>query len=209
LPSSMAFEALGSGAIPETLLTESRAAASAVGYAHGWAQGMHEAREAMAGQVNAGRVANEQFAAERNAALELALHALATAAASIEAKAVAVTAEIEESIAQGAVLIAEALIGRELVDDAEATRTAIRRALQLTPANETVTVRINAQVWQALSPEQTSLLLASFAQSAGRSVSLIPDATLAPADAIAIAGATTIDARLTDAVRRVRERLSL
>jgi flagellar assembly protein FliH len=203
LPELLSFEVAGAGAIPERLLAASRAEASAVGYAHGWSTGIREARASMAAEVAQAGAAQRQLADDRQAALSAALRSVTHAANTLEAGLAPSFDEIERLILGAAVEIAEALVGRELRDVDEAGRAALARALQLVPQGESVTIRLHPEVYAALTDnEQPSQPIS------GRTITLEPDSTLARGDAVAVCGATTIDARLAEGVRRVRERLA-
>jgi flagellar assembly protein FliH len=207
LPDLVSFELAGTGAIPDRLLSQSRSAAAAVGYAHGWSQGLREARESLLAERLAAREAQRRFSADRRAALHDALTSLTSAASQLEAAAAPTSSHIEDAIIAAAVEIAEALIGRELADRDEATRDSIARALRLAPAGEPVTVRINSEIHADLNDADITDLIFSIADAAGRDITFEADPTLAVGDAIAQSGATTIDARLSAGIRRVKEHL--
>jgi flagellar assembly protein FliH len=208
LPNVFDFELVGTGAIPQDVIDESRASASAVGYALGWSQGLHDARESMSADRHHASDAAREIAEQTAKSAELLLRALADAVDQLENAVRKARCQDEDAILNAAVEVAEALIGRELTDRDEATRTALARALRLAPAHESVTVRLNPAVFGALSQDDFEGLLAAVSESAGRTINFEPDPTLAVGDALATSAATSIDARLSDGLHRVREHLA-
>lgn len=207
MPNVFDFELVGAGAIPQDVIDSSRASASAVGYALGWSQGLHDARESMSVERDQAQIAACALADQTRAAAQLLLSALAEAVDQLESAAREARAQDEDAILRAAVEIAEALIGYELADIDQATRSALARALRLAPAHEPVTVRLNPAVFSAASGDDFQSLLASVSASAGRTITFEPDPTLAVGDALATSAATSIDARLGEGLRRVRELL--
>jgi flagellar assembly protein FliH len=208
LPEVINFEASGSSAIPDRLISQSRAEAAAVGYAHGWSQGLREARDSVLARHVDAHDATALFAEQREDSLRSALTAIAQVAAQIEASATPHGTQIEDQIIAAAVEIAEALVGRELRETDEAARCAIARVLELTPDGEEVRIRINAEVFASFETGELNMLLGELSESQSRRVSLEPDTSLAAADAIGHCGASVIDARLAAGIQRVREHLS-
>jgi len=187
--------------VPAELLEKARAGALAAGYAEGWAQGQREARAAAQAAEAEVRAAAEEFANARAAALDRAVGAVLAAADQLSRQSVPVATELADLVLHGAVELAEALVGRALADSSEPGLDALRRVLALTPDTGTVTVRLN--------PEDLASLGAPTGEYAvaGRIVSLYPDPTLSPGDAVAEQGTTTIDARMAEAIARVRAEL--
>jgi flagellar assembly protein FliH len=199
------FELVDSGGgVPEEILAPARAAAQAAGYAAGWAHGVRAARLVSDAEAHVATANRERAEAERTAEVRRALTALDAAATALEHSAAPSAHEIEQLIVSSALTIAEALIGDALRDDEIRGRAALARALSLAPAGEDVTV--------ALSPADHAIVTAitgtgSDGTGLGRTVTLVADATLAPGDALASCGATTIDARLSTGLARVRDSL--
>jgi flagellar assembly protein FliH len=208
LPNVIDFEATGASAIPDRLLSQSRSEAAAVGYAHGWSQGLREARESLIAEQLQARATTIEFASQREDALAAALTAIGAVADRLEATAAPTSVGIENQLLSAAVDIAEALLGRELRDTDDAARSAIARVLKLTPNREEVRIRINADVYDALGAAELPALLVQLSAAQGRQVILEPDNTLAAADAIGHCGASTIDARLSAGVERLRKHLA-
>ncbi len=184
--------------VPAEVVDRVTASARTTGYAEGWAQGQREARAAAAAEqerVRAEQVAYEQ---QRVAALDRALGAVAAAAGQLERRTVPLLAELTDEVLRGAVALAETLLGRELSDAPDRSIDALRRVMSAAPETGTVTVRLH--------PDDVAALGAGDRELDPR-VQLVADPTLTPGDAIAEQGTTTVDARLSEAVRRVREAL--
>jgi flagellar assembly protein FliH len=193
---------LDSGAaIPSQLLVQARADAAAVGYAQGWAQGHREARDARADEVIRLRAESESAARRHAEQLCAALDALAGAAQQLQAREQATAAALEFELARAAVQIATALLGAELADPAVSSITALSRVLGLAPQGQPITVR--------LSPgDHRALTVAGGAMAHPGDITLMPDVSLRDGDAVAVSGASTIDARLSAAIGRVEAHLA-
>lgn len=208
MPEMLTFEVAGNAAIPERLLATSRSEAAAVGYAHGWSQGLREARESLLAEQVAAATEHREFIDARDFNFRAALGSLVKAADQLEQAAVPTIEQNENAIIAAAVEIAEALLGLQLQDRGVAGRAAIARSLRLTPSGEKVVVRLNPLVLAAIMDEGLQTVLASVSEAAGHEVVLEADATLAPGDAMARCGATTIDARLSAGVQRVKQHVA-
>lgn len=199
------FEVACDAGVPDELLAEARAAAQAAGYAAGWANGIQAARLVADAEARAARAERERVEAARREQVQRSIRALDAAAATLEQRAVPAAEQLEELIVEAAFAIAEALVGRALEDEQTRGMAAVRRALALAPIGEEVTVRV--------SPADHAVLTADGAEPvsgiANRIVYLVADSDLAPGDAIASCGATTVDARLAAGLQRVREVLGL
>jgi flagellar assembly protein FliH len=186
------------------LATEVRESARAEGYSAGWAEGRRVA--AAEARVRRADVAREVAVAEqtRRARHSSALAALATAAAELERRTVPVAEELSDSVLAAALVLAEAVLGRELATTAaDGGAHALRRALDLAPRHRPVTVRLSPEDMATLAMHDTTV------EIDGRQVTVVPDATLAPGDAVAVCDATEIDARLGAALDRARKALAL
>jgi flagellar assembly protein FliH len=188
--------------VPPEVMEKARASAVAAGYAEGWAQGQREAKAAAQLAEAQARTAEEERAQARAAVLERALEAVLAAADQLAQRSVPVLAELEDAVLHTAVELAEALVGRALADSAESGLDALRRVLALAPETGTLTVRLNPDDLASLEAPDGDYVVA------GRVVRLYPDPSLSPGDAIAGQGTTTIDARMAQAIRRVREELA-
>lgn len=194
------FEVATAASVPAELLDRARSAAHAEGYAAGWATGMHAAATRTAAEAERVRADNDRALAEHRARLARSIQALDDAAAALERRAAPAIAEIESLILSSALAIAEALVGDVVADDTRRAPAALSRALDLAPAGEPVTVR--------LSPGDHALLDGA-PTPPGREITLVADPALHPGDAIAVSGATEIDARLRAGIARVASALGV
>jgi flagellar assembly protein FliH len=220
VPSTHAFAISHTVGIPADLLAAETAAARAAGYADGYATGIARARAATEEHLAARIRVDEAAAASRAAAARQAFEALFDAATELERLAAPSAAEIEEQIVASAWTIAEAVIGQVLADDEVRGPAAIARALSLAPTNEDVTVAMSPvdfrQLTNAGDDGSDSVSAASdladlppIRRTQGlRTITIVPDESLAAGDAVATCNATTIDARLSAAIERVRQVLA-
>jgi len=182
---------------PDGSIVEARAAAEAAGYAAGWAQGRREAHDAAEAAAERDAVNAEEVLAAQEVLVQRAVSAVAKAATALEHRVVPVVHELENSLADAALAIAEAVIGHELRTATEPGREALTRALALAPVARPVTVRLNPADLLTITTKELVV--------DGRTVTLVGDTTLKPGDAVALCDATTVDARLGPAIERVRE----
>lgn len=186
--------------------TTTKARGYADGYAHGWAAGARAAAE------QAAREDRERAAREEAARLALAGrvdHALDTLAAAAVAASRRVVPVIEESrdlLVAGAVEIAEAVLDAELSDRGLAVRTALGRALALDSQDRVVRVRLNPGDLAALR-ETADAVVGTVNIPDG--VDLVADPELGPGDAVSELPEGMYDARVRQAVDRVRQELGL
>jgi flagellar assembly protein FliH len=131
------------------------------------------------------------------------LTALAGAAAELERRTVPVADELSESVLAAALVLAQAVLGRELAIATDGGADALRRALDLAPRHRPVTVRLSPQDLATLGVHDSTV------EIGGRAVTLVPDATLAAGDAVAVCDATEVDARLGAALDRAGKALGL
>ncbi|NMR21041.1 FliH/SctL family protein [Cellulomonas fimi] len=175
--------------------------ARAAGWAAGWAAGTRAASEAAQHQR---RTLDDAFRAaerERAADVQAALAALGRAAAAASARVDPVLAESSAALDASAVTLAEAVLGHELADGDARARAALARALSL-PAEPAVhTIRLHPADVRAL----TALGLVD---SLPDGVTVVPDASLAPGDAVSELPDGFLDARIGSAVERVRRALA-
>ena len=191
------FELAAAADIPETLLAPARLAAESAGWSAGWNAGM-AAAAATAEQEREQRAAQDRQARElATAQVSAAVTALRDAAHDLASRDAAVARDLEQLVLDTAFQIAEALVGAHLADDAERGAAALGRVLALAPPDAPVTVRLN----------RADHAIVSALPSLPERVTLVADATLQPGDARAGVGATTIDARLSAALERVRRTL--
>jgi len=199
------FEFSGGAGVPAELVDAARNQARAVGYAQGWAEGQREHAASQAAEVAAAR-------AERSANLKAQADQVATAVLAVLRAAdglgrvsIELTDQLADSMLTAAVELAAALLGQELTDPVASARGILARVMNAAPLDESVAVRLSPSDYQTLTGPDGAALLAALDPTATARLSFESDPTLAPGDAVARAGATTVDARLSAAVQRLRE----
>jgi flagellar assembly protein FliH len=98
-------------------------------------------------------------------------------------------------------VLAEAVIGRELALTVNGGAEAMKRALDMAPRQRPVTVRLHPEDLATLAMHDTTV------EVDGRTVTLVPDASLGRGDAVANSDATEVDARLAAALDRAGKAL--
>jgi len=196
------FEIAQRAGIPDELLAPARAAAQAAGYAAGWASGIRAARLVADAEAHVAAAERDRAGATQRAALAQAITAIDRAAGALEQRAVPAAEQIEQLILSSAFAIAETLVGRTLADEQLRSNAAVARALSLAPTDEDVVVTVHPADLAALGAAGTART------EGGRTIAFAADGTLAPGDAVARSGATSIDARLGAALERIREVLA-
>lgn len=184
------------------IVEEARAAAQAVGYAQGWAEGIREAREAQAAERKAMAAEYRAVAAERRERTGSAITAMDQAASRLENRAIRTAEQMETAIIDSAFDIAEAIVGAVLRDDERRGPIALRRALSLAPSGEEVTVALHPTDHAVVTSNGTA---ASQHAESGRQIHFVADESLQPGDALASWQASSVDARISSGLQRVRE----
>lgn len=105
--------------------------------------------------------------------------------------------EFSDHVTSLALTVAEAILSRELAVAEDPGKEAIARCLQSAPSGGNVVARLNPRDIETLGHLDSIL--------EGRSVSVIPDSSLAPGDSMVQVGETRIDGRISEAMDRVRE----
>lgn len=191
------FEVSAHAGVPDRLLDRARARAQAAGYLDGWTRGVRAAEARAELMAERDRAEKAEAQARARADRERAITAVEAAATALERRTVPVAGELEHLVVSAALEIAESVIGHALRDDELRAPAALARTLALAPEGEDVAVRMH--------PEDITLLGPGRDGSDGRRrVTLVPDATLAPGDAVAVCNATEIDGRLAAAIERVK-----
>lgn len=193
------------GGAPAELLESALCQARAVGYAQGWSQGLREAAAGQAVLAEQARAEREVAAREQAAGVASAIQAVLQAADQVRQTVVEVTDELSDRMLAAAVELAAMLLGQELTDPMTAASAAVRRVLHEVPDGQPVTIRLSTQDYATLTGPDGAELIAAIDATAQRRISLECDPTLAPGDALARWAATSIDARLTAALARLRE----
>lgn len=188
--------------IPDELLRQARERATAEGYAAGWAEGLQAGRDALGEQERQAAADQRRADAERRAALNQAVSALRAATDRLAEQNVALTEELEHTSLALALHIAEAVVDRE-IRLGHAAAEAVSRALAHVPEQVPLTVRLHPDDYRTLTAGAP--LTDAVPQASGWDVTLAPDPSLEPGDAVAQWQDTTVDARLSRAWERVRE----
>lgn len=198
------FDFAGPAASTE-LVESARVDARAVGYAQGWAQGLREAAAGQAAEVEQARA--ERAFALRTQANEVAtaVSAMLRATARLDASAVELTDELSDRMLAAAVELAAALLGQELTDPLVSARSVLNRVLERAPENQPITIWLSPEDHAVLTGPDAPALLASLEAGVAARLSFEKDPSLAPGDATARSAATTIDAKLSTAIVRLRE----
>jgi flagellar assembly protein FliH len=193
--------------VPEDSASVERAKQQArtAGYAEGWAQGQREAAAAAGAAVARAQAAEQAHDQRRAAALAQAVNALGRAVTVLETQLMPTFTELQEVLLAHAFELAEAIVGRTLDDPQGRSADALRRAMSSAPEAGHLVVNMNPEDFRTLTGETGH---ADF-EYEGRPISLRPDATLHPGDAVAESGTATIDATVAAAVARAREALRL
>lgn len=171
-------------------------------YAHGHTAGYTAGlRKALAEAEERRSVTEAEHAAllrQSEARAGQVLTALAAAAAALEAAAVPVLAQAQETLAASALDLAEAILGRELSDADTAARAALARATAVPLPAGIRTVRMN--------PADLSVLDEHIRAAAG--VVFVADEALERGDAFTEFETGYLDARIRTATERARRALT-
>lgn len=198
------FEVAGDAGIPDSMLEPARRAAQASGYAAGWAAGVRAGRATVEQDAAREQVVREAVEQGHRDQVSAAIVALHRAADQLEARAVPTADSIEDLIIRIGYDLAESLVGAMLRDDSLRGQAAVRRVLALAPADEPVTVRLHPHDHAVLAEDGSQAAIAGLGR---RAVTLVADPSVAPGDAVATAGAMTVEGRLDAALARARQAL--
>jgi flagellar assembly protein FliH len=205
--SSMTFDFTSDAGVPDQLVEQARAEARAVGYAQGWTHGLRSAADSQVTQQAAAAAERAALRVRQEQQVATVLQALEHAVADLRQSTLNITDEITDQVLAAAVQLAEALLGRELRDPEVAAPAALARVLRLAPDDEPVTIWLNPADHRTLTAPTGSALVASVEGATGRGLTFEIDPELQPGDARARCGSTSIDARLSAGVNRLREYL--
>lgn len=208
MPNTLAvqsFVAGGHAAVPAELVEAARADARAVGYAQGWSQGQREAAEMHATALAEARAAQQRYEELRAQRLDSAIQALQVAAAGLAGTVVELTDQISDKILAAAVELATALLGQQLADPQVSAGAALNRVLAIAPDNEPVTVWLSPQDHQTVTEAGPEALIARYGAAAAARITVESDPALAVGDAVGRSAVTGVDARLSDAISRLRD----
>ncbi len=180
-----------------TLAGEAQAAASAQGYATGWAEGRRAAEEKARSDAAAAVERQRREEERRETEHQAAVQALLQAAAALEEATTTTCTQVQTHAVRLAAQLTEALVGHELAVAKTPGLGAVRRALALAPAEPVVRIRVAPE--EAGDPELAAL--------AGAAV-VVPDPTLGRGDALVETDTGVVDARVSTALERVLEVLA-
>lgn len=175
---------------------EARAAATAQGYAVGWAQGRREAEQAAALAAAAAEKRRQAEEDRRDSEHMEALAALARAAEDVRDLLAGLCHRVESEGTALAWAVTEALVGREV--RSLTGPDVVRRVLAVLPPNPVCTVRLHPDIVDS----------AAVAELRDRGLEVVTDRTLSRGDALVESDGSVIDLRIDEALNRVREALS-
>jgi len=196
--SSEAFSALAYPVLRDEATVRIQEQARVRGHAAGYADGAALARAEAAEAAEAARQA--AAAAEQQARVRVneLISSLNTAVDALHARTVPVLEALEHQLADAAVQIAEALLGRELETSEDSARSALHRALNPATPAPVHTIRMNPADLAAVPDECRSQIRAV----------LVADPSLGRADAVAEYPDGYLDARLSTALARLKAALA-
>ena len=183
----------------QDVVERARRAAVEQGRAQGHAEGYAAGRAAASAEAarRAAAVASQQALADqhRDAQLAGATAVLVAAADAFRSAEALALADVEDVVADLALSIARAVVGRELALAADPGADALARALALAPDGCAVTVRLHPQDAEALGdlPEL----------GAGRELVVVSDPAVEPGGCVAESAGRTVDAQVGPALDRV------
>jgi flagellar assembly protein FliH len=190
---------LGDGPV----LVDAHEAARSAGYAEGWAQGRRDAVAAQTEQLQRAEASRQQLELELAAEAQQACDALWSAVSQLEAITAPVLEDGADVVLDGAIRLAEAVLGAELSVLDDSATLALRRALTPLPDDGRVVVRLNPHDLQVLRAAGESTDGASATQRLeDHDVELVADSGLRRGEAVADQGAARVDARFAAALRR-------
>lgn len=172
--------------------------ASVRGHAAGYAAGRKQAEQQLE-SLRAEALAEVQLSAEKQTEnLERALASLARAAEELRGRDAAVIETVETAIANAAIELAEAIIGRELNTDDDSARATVERAIHAGGAASGTSIRLN--------PDDIAALGAR--GSAASDIDFVADSTLERGDAVVTMPNGSLDVRISSALARAKAALA-
>jgi flagellar assembly protein FliH len=174
-------------------------AARSAGWAAGWAAGTRAAADAARAQREALAAEHAAAVAARDAQVAAALAVLRRAADAAAARLVPVLDEVAAALDEGAVVLAQAVLGVELSVADDRARAALARALSAPAEAGVHTVRLH--------PSDLAVLR-TLDVAVPADVALVPDASLRPGDAVSELADGFLDARIATAVDRAARALA-
>ncbi len=180
------------------LAESTRSAARSQGYTVGWAEGRREA--AVEAAALAAVVEEQRHLAEERRDVEhrAAVAALTAAAAELQHTLADVSVRVEDQALLLARELTETLVMHELRLSPDLGEDVVRRALAVLPSGLPVTLRLHPTVCDAAAVHGLDQ----------QGVSVVPDASLHPGDAVIEADDHVVDLCIGTALARLREVLS-
>ena len=164
------------------------------GHAAGFAAGLREAEAQVAARIAALEAETAASISHGRARVDLAVALLNSAADALDTRTVPLLESAHATLAESAMLVAEAVVGSELSDAGVAARSALHRALDSVDVGVVHEVRMNPADLATLGPDVL----------AAAGVTFTPDATLARGDALTQFPDGYLDARIGSALARVK-----
>ena len=164
------------------------------GHAAGFAAGLREAEAQVAARIAALEAETAASISHGRARVDLAVALLNSAADALDTRTVPLLESAHSTLAESAMLVAEAVVGSELSDAGVAARSALHRALDSVDVGVVHEVRMNPADLATLGPDVL----------AAAGVTFTPDATLARGDAMTQFPDGYLDARIGSALARVK-----
>lgn len=166
------------------------------GHAAGYAAGRRQVERELEALREAIELEGTRRAQQGSAEVQSALDALARSAAEFRQREIPTLHAVESAIANAAIELAEAIIGRELSAAADSARAAVERAVHEAGATGSA-IRLN--------PEDAAVIAAGGGLAAG--LDLVADPSIRRGDAVVDVANGSIDARIASSVARVRAAL--
>jgi flagellar assembly protein FliH len=168
------------------------------GHAAGYAEGMRRAAAEAKALRERQQAEHDALLRDLTARTDRLVAALAAAADALDARTAPVIESAQDTLAAGALDLAETIIGHELRDGTSAATAALTRALTGTDVAQVVSVHLHPQDLELLSEDQRT--------RAG--VRLVADQALGRGDAVTQFDDGHLDARITAALARARAALT-
>jgi flagellar assembly protein FliH len=160
------------------------------GYDAGYQEGLAQARADVIAATE-----------DSNRRVRRALAALTEAVDMFDNRQTVALADVEDAIVAGAFALAHSILQRELITATDPGADALARALQLVPDRGDVVARLH--------PDDVATLNMERVTSTGRTVHLVPDASIELGGCVAEVGDMRIDAQLTSALQHAARAMSV
>lgn len=176
-------------------LTQTREDARSAGFAQGREEGHNLGLKE--GQAQAEREVS-RIRADAKAEVDALREVVESLGVQIAEQFASISEQASANTVELALEIAEAVLGHEVAASEDPGAAAIARCLELAPANGELNANLN--------PDDL-MVLGDIPGIEGRKLTLTPDSSLQRGDAVVTVNEATIDARLSESLRRVAEAL--